>query len=211
MGRFPETRKIVEALEKKYDGASTALNFSNALQLLIATILSAQCTDKRVNMVTSDLFPRYENLLDLADASLEDIEKIIYSTGFYKNKARNIRKSTRIIRDKFSGEVPSTMEKLLTLPGVARKTANIVLFHYFGKNEGIAVDTHVKRVSKRLGLTENTNPQKIERDLMALFDRDSWGKISDLFIQHGRETCKSRNPECRSCIFMETCPSSRRF
>lgn len=198
-------KKIYKTLEQKYPKVTTALLHRNSLQLLVATILSAQCTDKRVNIVTEPLFKKYKSVKCYAKADMIEFEKEIKSTGFYKNKAKNIIESAKMIMDKFNGKVPDTMEDLIQLPGVARKTANIVLFHGFGKVEGIAVDTHVLRVSGRLGLTKNTDPVKIERDLMALFDRKNWGKLSNLLIQHGRETCSSRNPQCTNCEIKTVC------
>ncbi|KJJ83204.1 endonuclease III [Candidatus Omnitrophus magneticus] len=198
--------KILSLLTKNYDSNKTALNYSTPLELLIATILSAQCTDKRVNIVTEKLFKKYKTLSDYADADLKEFELDIKSTGFYKNKARNIINSARLIQKEFNGKVPDTMEKLTRLPGVARKTANIVLFHFFGKNEGIAVDTHVKRLSFRLGLTKNIDPQKIEQDLMKIFPREKWGILSNLLIEHGRTLCAARKPLCAKCWFNNICP-----
>jgi endonuclease III len=200
--------EIVDRLEPLYSGLTTGLNFSNPLELLIATILSAQCTDERVNMVTPELFSRYRTAKDYADADRENLETIIHSCGFFRNKTRNIQAAAVALRDRFGGEVPDTMPELLTLPGVARKTANVVLAHAFGKNEGIAVDTHVQRLSRRLGLTSNTVPEKIERDLMARFPQEQWGRVSDLLIWHGRRMCFARNPQCEACVLNDVCPSS---
>ncbi|MEA3489909.1 MAG: endonuclease III [Candidatus Omnitrophota bacterium] len=199
--------KVFEILEKEHPVATTALRHVDALQLLVATILSAQCTDERVNMVTKGLFNKYKRVKDYAGADRKDFEKEIRSTGFYRNKAKNIIAATRMIKEIFNGEVPRTMEELVTLPGVARKTANIVLFHSFGKNEGIAVDTHVRRVSRRLGLTDNDDPVKIEQELMNLFDRKKWGFLSDLLILHGREVCNARKPLCGECPVNGLCKS----
>jgi endonuclease-3 len=203
--------KIYDILEKKYPGATTALKHRNALEILVATILSAQCTDERVNMITKTLFKKYRKAGDYAKASIPVLEKEIRSTGFYKSKARNTINSAKMIVDKFNGKVPETMEELVTLPGVARKTANIVLFHAYRKNEGIAVDTHVRRLSGRLGLTRNVDPVKIEQDLMALFDRVKWGKLSDILILHGREICDARKPLCSDCPVKKLCPSAKEF
>ncbi len=203
--------KIFDILEKEHPGATTALKHKNPLEILVATILSAQCTDERVNMVTRTLFRKYKKAKDYAGAKVPVFEKEIRSTGFYRNKARNTIAAARMIVDKFSGKVPETMDELIALPGVARKTANIVLYHAYGKNEGIAVDTHVKRVSGRLGLTRNTDPVKIEQDLMSLFDRKKWGKLSDVLILHGRKICDARKPLCPDCPVKKLCPSAKGF
>lgn len=200
--------RIYSILEKEYPGAKTALKHEDAFQLMVATILSAQCTDKRVNIVTEQLFREYKSAKDLSAEDLVDIERIIMSTGFYKNKARHIVGAARKIEKEFGGIVPSSMEELVKLPGVARKTANIVLFHAFGKNEGVAVDTHVKRISARLGFTRNQDPVKIERDLMALFDRKEWGHLTNILIAHGREVCVARKPSCGVCPVKSFCPSA---
>ena len=188
--------KIYKILEKEYPEALTALIHKNALQLLVATMLSAQCTDARVNIVTKDLFKKYKTAFDFAKADPEALQKVIRSTGFYKNKAKNIIASGKMISEEFKGKVPSRMEDLIKLSGVARKTANIVLFHVFGKNEGVAVDTHVRRVAGRLDLTKKTDPVKIEPDLMELFDRKKWGYLTNILISHGRKTCSARKPLC---------------
>jgi endonuclease-3 len=203
--------KIYNTLKASYPKATTALKHIDAFQLLVATILSAQCTDKRVNMVTKDLFKKYKTAKDYAKAKQASFEKEIRSTGFYKNKAKNIIAASKKIVSDFKGKVPSAMEELTSLPGVARKTANIVLFHGYGKCEGIAVDTHVKRVSARLGLTKNTDPVKIERDLMSLFDKKEWGNISNILISHGREICDARKPLCPECPVQKLCPSAKEF
>ncbi len=197
--------KIYKILKKLYPDADTALVYKNAIQLLVATILSAQCTDKRVNKVTKELFKKYKKADDFAKADPEKFEQEIRSTGFYKNKAKNIIASAEKIISEFDGRVPKEMEALLTLPGVARKTANIILTHAYGKVEGIAVDTHVKRVSGRLGLTDHTDPVKIEKDLMRLFDRKKWGKISNILIDHGRTVCNARKPDCENCKLRKVC------
>jgi endonuclease-3 len=162
-------------------------------------------------MITKTLFKKYRKAGDYAKASIPVLEKEIRSTGFYKSKARNTINSAKMIVDKFNGKVPETMEELVTLPGVARKTANIVLFHAYRKNEGVAVDTHVRRLSGRLGLTRNADPVKIEQDLMALFDRKKWGKLSDILILHGREICDARKPLCSDCPVKKLCPSAKEF
>ncbi len=206
-----KAKKIYDILDKEYPGVTTALEHKDALQLLVSTILSAQCTDERVNKVTKALFKRYRTVKDYAGAKQAEFEKEIRSTGFYKNKAKNIIGAAKMIGNEYAGKVPAKMEELVKLPGVARKTANIVLFHSFGKNEGIAVDTHVRRVSGRMGLTENTDPVKIEQDLMLLFDRKKWGNVSNLLIAHGRKTCDARKPLCAECVVRKLCPSAKEF
>lgn len=203
--------KIIELLEKEYPHAKTALEYSNPLELLVATMLSAQCTDKRVNVVTEFLFKKYKNARDYADADLSELEEDVRPTGFYRNKARNIQKSCRLLVEKFNSEVPETMDELLKLPGVARKTANIVLSNAYGVIEGIAVDTHVRRLSKRLGLTENENPDKIEKDLMEIVPKTRWKGVTDLLIFHGRNVCMARKPKCSLCILNKICPSAFTF
>ena len=208
----PEKRKrvlrIIELLEKEYPRAKTALHYSSPLEILIATILSAQCTDKRVNMVTKSLFKKYKTAEDYANADLAELEQDIKSTGFYRNKAKNIKNAGQMLVEKFDSQVPNTMEEILELPGVARKTANIVLSNAYGVIEGIAVDTHVRRLSKRLGLTENKNPNNIERDLMQVVPKSHWKRITDLLIFHGRNVCMARKPKCDSCVLNKLCPSA---
>jgi len=203
--------KIIELLEKEHSDAKIALSYKNPLELLVATILSAQCTDKRVNIVTKVLFKKYRKPEDYANADLEELEGDIRSTGFYRNKARNIKKCCRILVEKFNSQVPKTMEELLELPGVARKTANIVLSNAFGVVEGIAVDTHVRRLAGRLGLSEHENPNKIEGDLMEIVPKTRWKRITDLLIFHGRRICAARKPKCRKCVLNKLCPSSFTF
>ncbi|MDP8298447.1 MAG: endonuclease III [Candidatus Tantalella remota] len=203
--------KIYKILERTYPDAATALTHKNTFQLLIATMLSAQCTDARVNMVTPPLFRKYKTVREFAGARQASIEEDVRSTGFYRNKAKNIIFASKMIDEKYGGKVPDTMEELVALPGVARKTANIVLFHSFGKNEGVAVDTHVKRVSGRLGLTKNTDPVKIEPDLMELFPRKNWGHLTNLIIQHGRKVCDARKPKCGECQLFKLCPAGLKF
>jgi endonuclease-3 len=202
--------RIYKILASEYPEVTTALKYRNVFHLLAATILSAQCTDERVNKVTKELFKKYRTVKDFAEASVPKFEKEIRSTGFYRNKAKNIIASARAIIKDFGGKVPPDMESLITLPGVARKTANIVLFHGYGKNEGIAVDTHVRRVSRKLDLTANTDPVKIEQDLMVLFDRKKWGNLSNLLIKHGREVCNARKPLCMRCPLKDMCPSANK-
>jgi len=187
------------------------LDFASPRQLLIATILSAQCTDKRVNMVTPGLFKRYRKAADYANAPQADIEKAIQSTGFFRNKAKSIRAATTVIAEKFKGRVPDTMDELRELPGVGRKTANVVLGNAFGKDEGIVVDTHVMRVSQRLRLTRNTDPEKIEQDLMKLVPKKHWTDWSHWLIWHGRRRCFARKPDCSECEIFRLCPSGKIF
>ena len=203
--------KIIELLGKEYPDAKTALNYSNPLELLVATMLSAQCTDKRVNAVTKSLFKKYKTAIDYADAELGELEEDVRPTGFYRNKAKNIKNSSRLLVEKFNSHVPETMDELLELPGVARKTANIVLSNAYGVIEGVAVDTHVRRLSKRLGLTDNKNPDKIERDLMKIVPKSHWKRITDLLIFHGRNICMARKPKCSSCVLNRLCPSAFTF
>lgn len=202
---------IIRLLKKEYRDVRIALHHSNPLELLVSTILSAQCTDKRVNEVTEKLFKKYRTVQDYANVRQDELEKDIYSTGFYKNKAKNIKKLSGILIENFNSQVPDTMEKLVTLPGVARKTANIVLSNAFGKIEGIAVDTHVTRLSLRLGLTNNTNPVIIEKDLMALVPKSEWGIVTLLLIHHGRRVCTARKPKCMECFLNSLCPSAFSF
>ena len=202
---------VIRLLEKEYPHARIALNHSNPLELLVATILSAQCTDERVNAVTRTLFKKYTRAEDYAKADLTELERDIKSTGFYRNKAKNIKQTGRILVDKFNRQVPRTMEEMLELPGVARKTANIVLQNAYGVVEGIAVDTHVRRVSKRLGLTENEDPNKIEQDLMRIISKNMWMRITDLLITLGRSVCVARKPKCGTCALNEMCPSAFSF
>ena len=200
--------KIIELLEKEYPKAQTALHYSSPLEILVATILSAQCTDKRVNLVTPLLFKKYKTAKDYANADLAELEQDIRSTGFYRNKAKNIKNAGRMIAERFDSQVPQTMEEILELPGVARKTANIVLTNAYGVIVGIAVDTHVRRLSKRLGLTENTNPDKIEKDLMQIVPKSHWKSITNLLISHGRDVCDARKPKCSICCLNKICPSA---
>lgn len=206
----PEEKKraqrVYRKLEKRYPDAQTALSHRNPFELLIATILSAQCTDERVNMTTPELFRAYPTPRKLAESKQEDVEKIIKSCGFYRNKAKSIRAAARTIVDDHGEAVPSTMEALTALPGVARKTANVVLGNAFDIHVGVVVDTHVKRLATRLGFTEQTNAEKIERDLMALFPRSKWTKLAHLLILHGRNVCKARKPDCANCAVEGDCP-----
>jgi endonuclease-3 len=203
--------KVMELLEKEHSDAEIALRYINPLELLVATILSAQCTDKRVNMVTKNLFKKYASVDDYANANLTELEQDIKSTGFYRNKAKHIKKCCQLLVEKHNSKVPSTMEELLKLPGVARKTANIVLSNAYGIIAGVAVDTHVRRLAQRLGLTENSNPDKIEKDLMNIVPKDKWIRITDLLIFHGRHVCSARKPKCDACVLNKICPSAFTF
>ena len=197
--------KLVEALKEKYSTAYCALNHKNPLELLVATILSAQCTDVRVNKVTPALFKKYRTAKDYADTPQKVLETEVRSTGFYRNKAKSIRGMSRLLVDKYQGQVPQEMDQLLELPGVARKTANVVLGNAFKKSEGVVVDTHVMRLSGRLGLSKETQPEKIERDLMEKIPREEWIWFSHALISHGRSICKARNPACPVCPLRRYC------
>ncbi len=203
--RLPE---ILRLLHAEHPDASCALDHRNALELLVATILSAQCTDERVNQVTPDLFAAYPTAEALASADPQAVEDLVRPTGFYRNKAKNIQSACRRIVTEYDGQVPDTMEELLTLSGVARKTANVVLGTAYGVADGIVVDTHVKRLSERLQLTEESSPEKIERDLMALTPRAEWIDLSHLLIFHGRRVCAARKPACDRCAIHWLCPSA---
>ena len=198
-------------LERLYPDAKCTLNYETPVQLLVATMLSAQCTDERVNRVTPALFQRFPNATALASAELEELETLIRSTGFYRNKAKNIKAACEKIVSQFGGEVPKQMEQLLSLPGVARKTANVVCANAYGINQGVTVDTHVKRLSKRLGLTKHTDPKQIERDLMPLIPQPEWENFSIRLIYHGRSVCQARKPKCRECKLAHICPSAADF
>lgn len=202
---------ILARLAQTYPEPRIALNFNNAYELIVATILSAQCTDALVNRVTPGLFRRYPRPQDLADARLDQLEDVIRSTGFYHNKARNLIGMAQVLRDRFHNQVPSSMDDLLALPGVARKTANVVMGGAFGKSEGVVVDTHVRRVSQRLGLTSQESPEKIEQDLMALIPEKDWIAFSLRVILHGRETCTAKAPACPRCPLQPCCPSAAVF
>jgi endonuclease-3 len=200
--------EVTARLKTEYPDARTELVWSNPLELLVATILSAQTTDVQVNRVTEKLFSKYRTAEDYADSSLDELEENIRPTGFYRNKARSLRGMARALVEEHGGEVPSTMSELVALPGVGRKTANVVLGNAFGINEGIVVDTHVRRVSDRLGLTEGSDPAKIEQELMRLVPEGDWTIFSHLLILHGRRTCKARKPDCPNCILNDICPSA---
>jgi endonuclease-3 len=200
---------LLDRLLREYPTAHCALDFTNAYQLLTATILSAQCTDKRVNMVTPTLFARYPNPAALAAAKQEDVEEIIKSTGFFRNKAKSLIGMAAALVERHAGEVPAEMDALVKLPGVGRKTANVILGNAFGRNDGIVVDTHVTRLSNRLALTTGTDAVKIEQALIPLFPQQHWTRLSHLLIEHGRQVCDARAPRCGSCILADVCPSSQ--
>jgi len=201
------TKKIIAGLRKAYPDAHCELNFSTPLELLVATILSAQCTDKRVNLVTAELFKLYRTARDYAEAPLADLEQAIKTAGFFRNKAKNIQACCRKLVEKHGGEVPRTMEELRHLDGVGRKTANVVLGNAFHIDEGVVVDTHVGRLSTRLGLTNATNPEKVEQDLMKLVPREQWTLFSHWLIWHGRRRCNARKPDCAACEIRVLCPA----
>jgi endonuclease III len=205
------TTKIIELLEKQYPNAKTALNYSNPLEILVATMLSAQTTDVRVNIVTQTLFKKYHTPEDYVNADIKELEQDIRSTGFYHNKAKNLQKCCQLLVEKFHSQVPKTMKELIELPGVARKTANIVLYNAYGITDGIAVDTHVRRLSARLGLTEQTDQDKIEQDLMKLTPKEKWMELTDLLIFHGRQICIAQKPKCAACMLNKICPCAFAF
>ncbi len=207
----PDATVVYDRLLALYPDAHCELDFKTPFQLLVATILSAQCTDKRVNMVTPVLFSRYPTIESLARAKQEDVEEIIKSTGFFRNKAKSIIAMSGAVVDRHAGQVPSTMEQLVVLPGVGRKTANVLLGNAFDINEGVVVDTHVGRLAIRLGLTTETDPVKVEQQLMKLFPRDRWTMLAHLLIFHGRRVCEAKNPRCGECALAAICPSAGLF
>lgn len=204
--KIDRTDKIIVGLDNAYPDAHCELEHENPLQLLVATILSAQCTDKRVNIVTESLFKKYRSAKDFANAGLAELENDVRTTGFYKNKARNIKAACRDIVEKHGGKVPQTMDELIELGGVGRKTANVVLGNAFGINVGVVVDTHVARLSHRLGMTSHSAPEKIETDLMKLVPQKEWTLFSHLLIWHGRRRCFARKPDCANCEVLRLCP-----
>ena len=204
----PYALEVFARLKREYPDARTELDYETPLQLVIATILSAQCTDRRVNMVTPLLFRTFPTAASLADAPPEKLEEIIRSTGFFRNKTKSLIGLGKALVERHNGEVPDSMDALVKLPGVGRKTANVILGNAFSKNEGIVVDTHVARVSLRLGLTREKDPVKIEQDLMPLFPREDWALLSHLLIFHGRRVCEARRPKCEICVLNDICPSS---
>ena len=204
--KFERTQKIISALQRTYPNAHCELNFSNPLELLVATILSAQCTDKRVNIVTAELFKKYHSAKDFAEAPLPEIEAAVKTTGFFRNKAKNIKACCAALVEKFDGRVPRTMDELHSLAGVGRKTANVVLGNAFGINVGVVVDTHVARLSYRLGLTKLTDAVKLEQELMKLVPQNDWTLFSHWLIWHGRRRCNARRPDCANCEIHDFCP-----
>ena len=203
--------KIMQLLETVHPDAKIALNFSNPLELLVATILSAQCTDERVNTVTQSLFKKYTKPEDYLNVDLGELEQDIRSTGFYHNKAKSIQKANQMLIEKFQRQVPKTMGEMLELPGVARKTANVVLYGAYGAVVGIAVDTHVRRLAQRLGLSESDDPVKIEQDLMRLVPQQKWMRMADLLVFHGRRICMAKKPNCTGCVLNKICPCAFAF
>lgn len=203
--------EVISLLKKEYPQAKIALNYSNPLELLVATILSAQCTDERVNRVTKALFKRYRTAKDYANVELSELEEYVKPTGFYHVKASNIKNASSMLVEKFNSKVPNSMNELTLLPGVARKTANIVLSNAYGVIDGIAVDTHVRRLSQRLGLTKNKDPEKIEQDLMKIIPQKEWYSLTYLLIEHGRKICVAKKPHCAKCVLNKICPSAFTF
>jgi len=201
--------EILQRLREEYPQARTALHHGNAYELLVATILSAQCTDERVNQVTPALFARYPAPIDLAGARPDELQEMIRSTGFFRNKTKSLLGMSNAVVDRFDGRIPDTMDALVTLPGVGRKTANVVLGNAFGRDEGVVVDTHVARLSQRLRLTKQRDPLKIEPDLMKLFPRSDWTELAHVLIWHGRAVCRAPRPRCEACVVSDLCPSSR--
>jgi len=206
--RTERAARVYDLLAEEYPDAHCELDFENPFQLAVATILSAQTTDERVNMVTPELFRRYPDAETLASAQQEDVEEIIRSTGFFRNKAKNIIGFARGLMGEHGGDVPASMDQLSALPGVGRKTANVILGNAFGVDEGVVVDTHVKRLSALLGFTKEKTPEKVERDLMELFPSERWTMLSHLLIWHGRRVCIARRPQCADCVVSHLCPSS---
>lgn len=205
---YSRAEKIYARLQEAYPDAKCALDFANPLQLLIATILSAQSTDKTVNMVTPGLFKKYKTAKHFAEANTSELETLIHSTGFFRNKAKSVQGASRLMAENHAGKVPQAMEDLLQLPGVARKTANVVLGVAFGKAEGVVVDTHVQRLARRLNFSRESRPEKIEADLMKLFPREKWIHLSHLLIHHGRALCQARKPKCVECPVEDLCTSA---
>lgn len=203
--------KIIDALVEKYSDAKCSLDYDTPLELLIAVILSAQSTDAMINKITPHLFAELKTAEDFANCDIKKLEELIKSSGFYHNKAKNIKAACKVISEDFNGEVPKTMEELTSLPGVGRKTANVVMLNAFGICEGIAVDTHAKRISNRLGLSSKAEPLKIEQDLLKLIPKESWYKMNHLFVYHGRAQCTSRKPKCDECCVEEFCPSKGKW
>lgn len=202
MGKY---KKIVDSLRKKYTDAKCSLDFNTPFEMVVAVMLSAQCTDERVNKTTPEIFAKYSTPEDFANIDIEELERLIHPCGFYKNKAKNIKECAQMVVDKYNGEVPKTIEELMELPGVGRKSANVVMLEAFGIAEGIAVDTHCKRIANRLGLSNEKDPYKIEQNLLKIFDKEDYKDINHLFIWHGRNTCIARKPKCGECVIKEIC------
>src|SRR3989344_6874290 len=202
---------VLQLLKKHYPEAKIVLNFSNNWELLVAVMLSAQCTDKAVNIVTAKLFKKYHAIEDYANVDISELEQDVKSTGFYRNKAKNVKATAKLILEKYGGEVPKTMAELITLAGVARKTGNVVLGNAFNIVEGIAVDTHVFRLSRRLGFSDSNNPEKVEQDLMRVIPKEYWFPLTYLLIEHGRAICKAPFPKCNECFLNKICPSAFQF
>ncbi|MEM6868505.1 MAG: endonuclease III [Cyanobacteria bacterium P01_C01_bin.121] len=211
LGKKPRALAFLERLKLIYPEAPCSLDYETPVQLMVATMLAAQCTDARVNQVTPALFERFPSAAALAAADISELEELVRSTGFYRNKAKNIQAAAHKLVTEFDGQVPSTMAELTTLPGVARKTANVVLAHAFGIHEGVTVDTHVKRISGRMGLTKHTEPKKIEQDLMKLLPREDWENWSIRLVYHGRAVCMARNPNCMRCDLLDICPGAAKI
>lgn len=207
--RTTRAAEIVRRLEQEYPDAEIALHFRTPFELLVATILAAQCTDERVNMVTPTLFQRYPTPTAFLDAPIEDLERMIFQTGFYRNKAKSIRGACALILEEYGGEVPSTMDELLRIPGVGRKTANVLLGHCFD-TPGLVVDTHVKRISNLLRLARSEDPEKIERQLMKVLSKEKWIRFSHLIATHGRAVCVARRPKCEQCVIADLCPGRKK-
>ena len=203
--KIMQSKKIVEILKSKYPDAKCSLDFKTPFEMVVAVMLSAQCTDERVNKTTPNIFCKYSTPNDFANIDIIELEELIHPCGFYKNKAKNIKACAKMIIEEYNGEVPKDMEELVKLPGVGRKSANVVMLEAFGEAKGIAVDTHCKRIANKLGLSKETDPEKIEQDLLKFFDKEDYKDINHLFIWHGRSTCISRNPKCGACVLNEFC------
>ena len=200
-----DAKKIVEALKRRYPDATCSLDFKTPFEMVVAVVLSAQCTDERVNKTTPDIFKKYSTPEDFANIDIELLEKLIHPCGFYKNKAKNIKACAQEIVKRFGGKVPQTMEELISLPGIGRKSANVIMLEVFGKAEGIAVDTHCKRIANKMGLSKENEPEKIEQDLLKIFDKEDYKDINHLLVWHGRNTCIARNPKCEECPVRKMC------
>ena len=203
--------KIIEILKNTYPDAKCSLDFSNPFEMLVAVILSAQCTDERVNKTTPLLFSKYSTPKDLAEIDIAELENLIHPCGFYKNKAKNIKETARIIEEQYDGKVPETMEKLMVLPGVGRKTANVVMLEAFNNPQGIAVDTHCKRIANRIGFSNEKEPEKVEQDLLKVIPKQYYKDVNHIFIWHGRNTCMARNPDCVNCSIKNFCKEHKKL